>query len=72
MTHGDTVRYGEFLDNLVPEISLASIAEIEQAVQYWRDAGWSDLAIGAVVATSCADELSTSMLRAVQACRKAL
>ena len=72
MSHGDPARYGEFLDGLVPEISAASLAELEQAVQHWREAGWSDLAIGAVVATSFAEQLTTSMLRSVQYCRKAL
>lgn len=49
MSVGDPHGYGEMLDETVPDINLALVAELEQAVAHWRAAGWSDLAIGAVV-----------------------
>jgi len=49
---GHPDRYGKFLDELCPAVRPATIAELEQAVHHWRAAGWSDLAIGAVIALS--------------------
>jgi hypothetical protein len=49
-TLGDPARYAVYLDGFVPSISAAALAEVDQFVAHWR-AGWSDLAIGAVLAS---------------------
>lgn len=66
---GDPDRYAQFLDQLVPEVRLAAIAEIEQAVEHWRAAGWNDLAIGALVVLSGCDKTYRDFV-AIQALRR--
>jgi hypothetical protein len=49
---GDPAKYCAALDAAFPRVSAAALAEVEQAVEHWRAAGWPDLAIGAVIAVS--------------------
>lgn len=67
---GDPGRYGVFLDRLCPTVSAAALAEVEQAVAHWRAAGWSDLAIGAVIAN--AQTTFGQRVYCVQALRRAV
>ena len=66
--HGNPDRYGAHLDHLVPHVSTALVAELEQVVALWRAAGWSDLAIGAVI--TIGQETYAQRILAVQALRR--
>lgn len=67
---GDPARYAVYLDGAVPTVSAAALAEVDQFVAHWRAAGWSDLAIGAVLASG--QPTLAQRFYAVQALRRAV